>query len=237
MNYISYNLFPVFSLCALVVVSADVSNITPGDKNLLLLQWQTTLMDRFYTPKNEVERADYLRNLHDYCEWKNVKCVEGYVVEVDDRDCHYKLMDIHVLPPTLEYIRFTSCSLRYKLHTRALPRALNNCNVSENWLFGTVGLRTLPEHLVNLDLSINRLVGPVDLTELPRTLRILSLWDNRIRQSVILFGQLPPNLMYVEFHVFGRTNRIGELRGTSTENVERLGNIFRGIPLKNIHIK
>ena len=44
----------MFSLCALVVTSADVSNIPPGDKNSVPLQWQTTLMDRFYSPKSEV---------------------------------------------------------------------------------------------------------------------------------------------------------------------------------------
>ena len=129
------------------------------------------------TKESKIERVDSLKNApsRDYCEWESVKCVGGIVVTVDHIDRHDKLIDIHVLPPTVEYIRFTSCSLRYKLHTRALPRALNDCNVSKNWLFGTVGLRTLPEHLVNLDLSTNRLVGPVDLTELPRTLRNLRL--------------------------------------------------------------
>ena len=208
-------------------------------------------MDRFYSPKSKVkaktkstkegkvERADSLRNapLRDNCEWKSVKCVEGKVVEVEHMDRHDKVLDIHLLPPTVEYIRLRACSLDYALHTRALPLALNDCFVSNNRLFGSVGLQTLPEHLVNLDLSRNRLVGPVDLTELPRTLRILSLWDNRIRQSVVFFGQLPPNLIFIWFHYIARTNQIGELRGTSTENVERLGKLFEGIPLQNIHIE
>ncbi|KNH07755.1 hypothetical protein XU18_1646 [Perkinsela sp. CCAP 1560/4] len=215
-------------------------------------------MDRFYSPKrkvkaktkstkeSKVERADSLRNapLRDYCEWESVRCVEGIVVEVEHKSLvveqqkpRDEVLDIHVLPPTVEYIRVTKCSLRYKLHMRALPRALNDCNVSQNWLWGPVGLRTLPEHLVHLDLCLNRLVGPVDLTELPRNLRTLDLWDNRIRQSVIFFGQLPPNLQYVRFHVVIRTNRIGELRGTSTENVQKLEEMFQGIPLKHIHIE
>ncbi|KNH05362.1 hypothetical protein XU18_3602 [Perkinsela sp. CCAP 1560/4] len=236
----------MFSLCALVVTSADVSNIPPGDKNSLPLQWQTTLMDRFYSPKSKVtagskrtkekkvDRSECLSNapFRDYCEWKSVKCVNGIVSEVDHIDCQDKVLDIHLLPPTVEYIRLTSCSLRYALHTRALPRALKYCFVSTNRLSGTVGLRTLPEHLVSLDLSVNQLVGPVDLTELPRSMKTLSLYHNRIRQSVVFFGQLPPNLNYVNLHFVARTNQICELRGTSTENVERLGNIFRGIPLK-----
>ncbi|KNH04556.1 hypothetical protein XU18_4240 [Perkinsela sp. CCAP 1560/4] len=230
----------MFSLCALVFAFADVSNITPGDKTPFPLQWQTTLMDGFYSPKSKVERADYLRNtpLHDYCEWKNVRCVEGKVVEVQHhREPRDKVLDIHVLPPTVVTIHLTICSLHYALHTRALPRALKECFVSTNRLFGPVGLRTLPEHLVNLDLSINRLVGPVDFTELPRNLKTLNVAENRIRQSVIFFRQLPPNLQYVEFHYMSRTNRIGELRGTSTENVERLGKIIHGIPLEHIHIE
>ncbi|KNH02034.1 leucine-rich repeat [Perkinsela sp. CCAP 1560/4] len=125
----------------------------------------------------------------------------------------------------------------HELHTRALPRALEYCNVSTNRLFGTVGLRTLPEHLVHLNLSMNRLVGPVDLTELPRKLRSLDLWDNRIRQSVVFFGHLPPNLKYVKFHFVAGNNRITKLRGTSTENVERLGEIFPDMPRKHIHIE
>ncbi|KNH06501.1 leucine-rich repeat [Perkinsela sp. CCAP 1560/4] len=239
------------SLCALVVFSADVSHIPPGEKNFLLLQWQTTLMDRFYsrkskvkaktksTKESKVERADSLRNapLRDYCEWKSVSCVHGKVVRVDRTDRHDEVMDIHLLPPTVGDIHLTSCSLDYALHTRALPRALKYCYVNGNRLHGSVGLRTLPEHLVRLNLSRNRLVGPVDLTELPRKLRTLDLWDNRIRQYVVFFGQLPPNLIYVEFHLIGGGNRIGELRGTSTENAKKLGKLFPGISLKHIHIE
>ena len=70
-----------FTVClrAIVFVSAEVSHIPPGDINSLLLKWQTTLMDRFYSPKSKVERADSLSNapLRDYCEWKSVKCVDG----------------------------------------------------------------------------------------------------------------------------------------------------------------
>ncbi|KNH07912.1 hypothetical protein XU18_1498 [Perkinsela sp. CCAP 1560/4] len=229
----------MFSLCTLVVVSADVLNIPPGDINSLSMQWQTTLMDRFYSPKSKVERADYFKNapLRDYCKWESVWCVDGKVVRVDRIDLHDKVLDIHLLPPTVVAIRLTKCSLRYALHTRALPRALKYCFVSNNRLFGSVGLRTLPEHLVSLDLSINRLVGPVDLTELPRNLLTLSLWNNRIRQSVVFFGQLPPNLEYICLKFAGEDNQIGELRGTFTENVERLGKMFRGIPLEHIHIE
>ena len=229
----------MFLMCSLVFVCADVSHITPGDKNFLLLQWQTTLMDRFYSPKSKVEQADYLRNtpLHDYCEWKNVRCVHGKVIRVDHREPRDKVLDIHVLPPTVVTIHLTICLLDYELHTRALPRALEYCNVSTNRLFGTVGLRTLPEHLVHLNLSTNQLVGPVDLAELPRKLRSLDLWDNRIRQYVVFFGQLPPNLKYVKFHFVAGNNRITKLRGTSTENVERLGEIFPDMPRKHIHIE
>ncbi|KNH07873.1 hypothetical protein XU18_1505 [Perkinsela sp. CCAP 1560/4] len=229
----------MFLMCSLVFVCADVSNIPPGDKTPLLLQWQTTLMDRFYSPKSKVEQADSLSNasLRDYCEWESVKCVHGKVIRVDHTDRHDKVLDIHVLPPSVESIHLTKCSLDYALHTRALPRALKYCNVYSNRLHGSVGLRTLPEHLVSLDLSMNRLVGPVDLTELPRDLKTLSLYHNRIRQSVVFFGQLPPNLEYIWLKTWGETNQIGELRGTSTENVERLGKVFQGIPLKHIHIK
>ena len=229
----------MFSLCALVVVSADVLNIPPGDTSSLSLQWQTTLMDRFYMPKSKVERADYFENapLRDYCDWHSVKCVEGKVVAVDHIQPRGEVLDIHVLPPTLEYVRVTKCSLRYELHTRALPRALKQFFVLNNMLHGSVGLRTHPEPLVHLDLSINRLVGPVDLTELPRNLKTISLCDNRIRQSVVFFGHPPPNLEYIWFHYIARTNQIGELRGTSTESVERLGEMFRGISLEHIHIE
>ena len=43
----------MFSLCALVVFSADVSHILPVDKISLPLQWQTTLMDRFFFAEKE----------------------------------------------------------------------------------------------------------------------------------------------------------------------------------------
>ena len=230
----------MFLMCSLVFASADASNISPGDKNFLLLQWQTTLMDRFYSPKSKVEQANSLSNapLPDYCDWNSVRCVDGKMVELQHhRDRHDKLMDIHVLPPTVGDIHLTSCSLDYALHTRALPRTLKDSNVSRNQLHGSVGLRTLPEHLVSLDLSMNQLVGPVDLTELPRNLKTLDLWNNRIRQYVVFFGQLPPNLKYVKFHFVAGNNRITKLRGTSTENVERLGEIFPDMPRKHIHIE
>ena len=197
-------------------------------------------MDRFYSPKSKVEQANSLSNapLPDYCDWNSVRCVDGKMVELQHhRDRHDKLMDIHVLPPTVGDIHLTKCSLDYALHTRALPRALKYCFVSTNRLFGTVGLRTLPEHLVSLDLSGNQLVGPVDMTELPRDLKTLSLYQNRIQQSVVCFGQLPPNSEYLWLKLWGGWNQIGELRGTSTENVERLGRIFLDMPPKNIHIE
>ena len=208
-------------------------------------------MDRFYSPKSKVkaktkstkeskvERADSLRNapLRDYCEWDSVSCVDGKVVRVDRTDRHDKVLDIHLLPPTVGDIHLTSCSLDYALHTRALPRALKYCHINRNRLRGSIGLRTLPEHLVHLNLSMNQLVGSVDLAELPRKLITLDLSDNRIRQSVIFFGQLPPNLIYVKFYFVAGNNLIGELRSTSTENVERLGEIFPGISLKHIHIE
>ena len=196
-------------------------------------------MDRFYSPKSKVEQAGSLSNasLRDYCDWNSVRCVDGQVIRVDHRERHDKLIDIHVLPTTVKYIHLTKCSLDYALHTRALPWALKYCFVSTNRLFGTVGLRTLPEHLVSLDLSVNQLVGPVDLTELPRSMKTLSLYHNRIRQSVVCFGQLPPNSEYLWLKLWGGWNQIGELRGTSTENVESLGEMFRGIPLKHIHIE
>ncbi|KNH08778.1 receptor protein kinase [Perkinsela sp. CCAP 1560/4] len=208
-------------------------------------------MDRFYSPKSEVktkskitkgsklERVYSLRNapFRDYCEWDSVKCVDGMVVRVGHEGHRDKVMDIHVLPPTMECIYLTRCSLDYALNTRSLPRALEECMVSSNMLHGSVGLRTLPEHLVSLDLSMNRLAGPVDLTELPRNLKTLDLWDNRIRQSVVFFGQLPPNLEYVEFYLIGGGNQTGELRGTSAGNVEKLGKLFPGISLKRIHIE
>ena len=118
-----------------------------------------------------------------------------------------------------------------------MPRALKYCRINRNRLRGSIGLRTLPEHLVHLNLSTNQLVGPVDLAQLPRKLITLDLSDNRIRQSVIFFGQIPPNLIYVKFYFVAGNNLIGELRGTSTENVERLGEIFPGISLKHIHIE
>ena len=65
----------------------------------------------------------------------------------------------------------------------------------------------------------------------------IDLWDNRIQQSVIFFGQLPPNLIYVNFYFVAGNNLIGELRSTSTENAKKLGKLFPGISLKHIHIE
>ena len=67
--------------------------------------------------------------------------------------------------------------------------------------------------------------------------RTLNLFDNCIRLSVVFFGQLPANLIYVEFHLFGGGNRIAELHSTSTKYVERLREMFRGNPLEDIHIE
>ncbi|KNH05387.1 hypothetical protein XU18_3558 [Perkinsela sp. CCAP 1560/4] len=55
---------------------------------------------------------------------------------------------------------------------------------------------------------MNRLVGPVELTELPRKLRTLDLWDNCIRQSVIFFGNLQPNSIYICFKHRARANQM-----------------------------
>ena len=42
---------------------------------------------------------------------------------------------------------------------------------------------------------------------------------------------------YLWLKTWGGSNQIGELRGTSTENVERLGRIFLDMPPKRIHIE
>ena len=89
---------------------------------------------------------------------------------------------------------------------------------------------------VSICLEISWLVLSI-LRNYHASLEPIDLWDNRIQQSVIFFGQLPPNLIYVKFYFVAGNNLIGELRSTSTENVERLGEIFPDMPRKHIHIE
>ena len=72
-----------------------------------------------------------------------MRCIEGKVVEVEHRESSDEVLDIHVLSPTVGDTRLTSCSLRYELHTRALPRALKQCMVHCTLPYGNSFLSAL----------------------------------------------------------------------------------------------
>ncbi|KNH07181.1 leucine-rich repeat [Perkinsela sp. CCAP 1560/4] len=230
----------MFWLWTLEITTADIPSNLLGDGNPFPREWQTILMDKFYSQIAEDGLAKYSRNKRsrDYCRWKGVRCTSvkpRLVTKVTYLTKHFGNMDVHSLPPTVEHISITHCMQRYALHTRSLPRALQLCHLNNNLLFGSLDLQTLPENLVDLNLSYNQLSGPIDLTHLPQNLEELYLARNLITQSVAFVGRLPRTLTSIRLTVVTNpTNHIGKLRVLHPESLDRVSELFLNFPTKKI---
>ncbi|KNH05259.1 tyrosine-sulfated glycopeptide receptor 1-like protein [Perkinsela sp. CCAP 1560/4] len=194
-------------------------------------------MDRFVAQITEkgLEIISENDTSRDYCEWPGLTCYGGKVTRV-----HYYLKyhgNFHVdsLPPHVQAINIQSCRQHYELQTRSLPRALQFCYLNFNLLYGSVDLRNLPNPIRRLDLSYNQLNGPIDLTELPHRMESLWLHANAIRQSVVFYADLPPDIQNIKLvEDSKRKNLIGEIRGLYPPSPANVRKIFNPFPWKKI---
>ena len=205
---------------------------------LLRSQKKSTLLDHFYSGITESGLAAYSQDQWcDYCEWKGLSCNGGRLSSVFYEKEKHGNYNVHSLPPSVISICISQCQQTYRLHTRALPRALQRYHLSTNQLFGCVDLRTLPGNLLNLDISFNRLNGPIDLTSLPRGLQHLWMHKNAIQQSVVFYGDLPPSIFVIKLvgdTYMGKDNQIGELRALHPRDPVNDSTIFESFPPKHI---
>ena len=227
----------MFSLWTLTILAADVSNISPCDQKGFPPEWESALMNIFYSHITAEGLEEYSRNdiSRAYCEWKGLICTGGKVIKVFYEHKDHGNYDIHSLPPSVKRINIQNCLQRYRLHTRSFPRALCVCYLCNNELFGHLDLQALPVNLVNLNLWGNQLNGPIDLTNLPRRLKRLHLQRNSIRQAVILFDRLPASIISIRLiAATKRKNKIGKLRALHPEISPKVSEIFRPFPSKRI---
>ncbi|KNH05627.1 hypothetical protein XU18_3398 [Perkinsela sp. CCAP 1560/4] len=224
----------MFSLLTIAITTTDAQAI---GENPFLQEWETALMDRFYSQISEAGMAyfsSYGRSI-DFCYRQGVECTFRSVIKITITDKHYGNFDIHVLPPTVTHVSIRYCEQHYEIHTRALPRMLRHCRLNNNQLFGCVDLQVLPENIVILDLSHNQLNGPIDLTRLPQSMAGLWLQENAIRQSVVLYDRIPPALTSIILVLpKNPKNRIGKLRALYPGNPVTACQIFQTFPSKNI---
>ncbi|KNH02435.1 leucine-rich repeat protein [Perkinsela sp. CCAP 1560/4] len=213
----------MFSLWPLAVTAVDDPTLPASEQNPFPLELQTFLMIRFYSEISAegLQEMSHNDKMRDYCEWLYTDCTDGVVTGVGCYGKNYGHFAIHTLPPTVATLAIVNSYQSYTLHTRAFPRDLISCDLSQNNLFGPVELRTLPSKLVGLMLPQNQLIGPIDLTSLPQTLKYLYLHRNSIWQAVVLYSDLPPNIetiMLSDYRASQPSNRIGRVRALYPES-------------------
>ena len=158
-------------------------------------------MDLFFSSISDEGRRNLsvLDPLTDHClGWSGVTCVEDVIVKVKYTKLLYGNFNIRALPPTVTFLQVFACQQKYALETRTLPRAAETVWLHRNRLFGSVELRTLPPRLCWMSLLRNELRGPIILTNLPFTLQSLQIGDNKIRQDIVYYANLPPSIRMID---------------------------------------
>ena len=118
-------------------------------------------------------------------EWDGVRCHSGVVKRITYGKFRGGNFDLAYAPSSVISMLIVNCEQAYQLETRMLPRSLENANIVQNRLFGTVDLTSLPRGLVQIDLSRNGIIGPIYLANLPDTLTEINLRGNAIKQHTI----------------------------------------------------
>ncbi|KNH07177.1 leucine-rich repeat protein [Perkinsela sp. CCAP 1560/4] len=194
-------------------------------------------MDLFFSSISDEGRRNLsvLDPLTDHClGWSGVTCVEDVIVKVKYTKLLYGNFNIRALPPTVTFLQVFACQQKYALETRTLPRAAETVWLHRNRLFGSVELRTLPPRLCWMSLLRNELRGPIILTNLPFTLQSLQIGDNKIRQDIVYYANLPPSIRMIDLmNIRGRTP-INEIRALNPAEAVTDKSIFSGFPANRI---
>ena len=141
-----------------------------------------------------------------YCNF-SVQCVEGAVHSIEVK-CLDMCFHPEFTPSTVEVLTIFNCQQNYEFSTRTLPRAARTVRLALNRLFGRIDLDCLPANMSSLCLRSNRFTGPISLTRLPKGLVHLNIAMNKIRQSVVFYGNMPDVLK----SVYLNGNSIQEIR-------------------------
>ena len=116
-------------------------------------------------------------------------------------------IDISWIPPTVQTALFEGQKATQRFCMRSLPQRLVDGGFMRCQLKGSADLESLPAFIENLNLSENELTGTISLCRLPRGLRTIFLHGNWISAVEGYADCLPAGLVHVTAWAAGRQAR------------------------------
>ena len=142
----------------------------------------------------------------DVCDWKGSlihhkgmqytlysRCTDGVVHRLNMKNLQADLQPQY-LPSTLTNLIMVKSCLPCLFDVRWLPRPLTYADINGNSFFGTISCDSFPVQLEKLLASENAFSGSIELTSLPRTLKVIDLSNNKIKQKVLVYANLPEGI-------------------------------------------
>ena len=146
----------------------------------------------------------------DVCTWYGISCTDrvvrgfGNIHSLDfPRDARFS---IDWIPNTVTHIKAAGLQLHQHVNTRTLPRPLEDWEMANCTLTGTLNLQTLPPAICKIRLYWNDLYGRLFLARLPATLRIIQLPSNRIERVYVSVSEVHSG--FLEIHVCSARQKI-----------------------------
>ena len=134
----------------------------------------------------------------DPCRWGGVVCQGGHVTKVE-WDRNFKIGEMHIewLPRDVRSAIIEDQRVQ-SLDTRRLPRGLRILHIVDCGLRSKIAFNTLPEKLEDLDLNENYIEGTVYIFDLPKGMRRIDIRWNSIDRLVVHNASLPGCLEFIK---------------------------------------
>ena len=154
------------------------------------------MVDKF---KNRVTDKD--GDFQDVSRWKNVKCEDERVTQVQCVSCPFsdEPFPFKAIPPLVTRFVIESCNLHGTLDPLHLPESLTFLQLDSNNLHGTINFGSFPQNLQEISLFWNRFSGSCMLGALPDSVVIFDASSNEFSGEISL-NDLPPAMEELRVH-------------------------------------
>ena len=194
------------------------------EKKTVQLAYQDDLMRLFLAnfTTNLPTRSSY----QSYCQLPAYSCNRGILSTVAYIHKEIEQLNLAYAPSTIFHFEVRYCAQHYAIDARHVPRAARIFRMGHNRIFGRINLADLPDTMQDFRMEFNQITGPIDLTRLPRDLRYLDLYQNRIKQPVLYYGNLPENLKKVMIEAMHGSISVGRYEAVNFKDEEKWKSVF-----------
>ena len=175
-------------------------------------------------------------DISNVCRWRGIECdTNGFMktlVLIQGILGRANAVNVHWLPPTLQFVRISHASMLADLQTARLPRDIRYFSMLQNdaILGEKLDFRRLPKKMEELILAPVHLHGPVFLTELPKTMHLVHLMTKKIAGSIFVDNAaIPDGLMSFYIALTEGKNRSPYSSVVPAEQVDSRVSLGRGL--------